>query len=70
MVMVTKEGKIVKYFIKDPRSLTSSLKNYMRSLWNSLVTRFAEKFFEITLPKAMDQGVYLYRLFMTRLTRL
>jgi predicted transcriptional regulator len=61
MVMATKEGKIVKYFIKDPRSLTYSLKNYMPALWNSLVNKFAEKFFEITLPKAMDQGVQASR---------
>jgi predicted transcriptional regulator len=54
LVMATKERKIVKYFIKDPRSLTSSLKNYMPALWNSLVNRFAEKFFEISLVKAKD----------------
>ena len=57
LVIATKEGKIVKYFIKDPKSLTSSVKNYMPALWNSLVNRFAEKFFEITLPTTMDQGV-------------
>jgi predicted transcriptional regulator len=57
LVMATKEGKIAKYFIKDPKSLTYSIKNYMPSLWNSLVNRFAEKFFELTLPTSMDQGV-------------
>lgn len=51
LVMVSREGKIVKYFIKDPRSLTSCLQNYIPSLWNSLVNRFAEKFFEISLVK-------------------
>jgi predicted transcriptional regulator len=61
LVMATKEGKIVKYFIKDPRSLTYSLKNYMPALWTSLVNKFAEKFFEITLPTTMDQGVQASR---------
>ena len=56
IVMATKEGKIVKYFIKDPRSLTYSLKNYMPSLWNNIVNRFAEKFFEISLVKAKDSN--------------
>ena len=56
MVMATKEGKIVKYFIKDPRSLTYSLKNYMPALWNSLVNKFAEKFFEVSLVKAKDNN--------------
>jgi predicted transcriptional regulator len=56
LVVVTREGKIVKYFIKDPRSLTSSLKNYMPALWNSLVNRFGEKFFEISLVKAKDSN--------------
>lgn len=56
LVMATKEGKIVKYFIKDPKSLTSSIKNYMPSLWNSVVNRFAEKFFEISLVKAKDSN--------------
>lgn len=56
IVMATKEGKIVKYFIKDPRSLTYSLKNYMPSLWNNIVNRFAEKFFEISLVKAKDNN--------------
>jgi DNA-binding MarR family transcriptional regulator len=56
LVMATKEGKIVKYFIKDPKSLTSSIKNYVPSLWNSLVNRFAEKFFEISLVKAKDSN--------------
>jgi hypothetical protein len=54
--MTTREGKVVKYFIKDPRSLTSSLKNYMPVLWNSLVNRFAEKFFEISLVKTKDNN--------------
>jgi DNA-binding MarR family transcriptional regulator len=54
LVMATKEGKIVKYFIKDPKSLSSSIKNYMPALWNSLVNKFAEKFFEISLGKAKD----------------
>jgi len=56
LVMATKEGKIVKYFIKDPRSLTFSLRNYIPSLWNGLVNRFAEKFFEISLAKAKDSN--------------
>ncbi len=56
LVMATKEGKMVKYFIKDPRSLTFSLKNYIPSLWNGLVNRFAEKFFEISLAKAIDSN--------------
>ena len=56
LVMATKEGKIVKYFIKDPKSLTSSIKNYMPALWDSLVNRFAEKFFEISLLKAKDSN--------------
>ena len=56
LVMTTREGKVVKYFIKDPRSLTSSLKNYMPVLWNSLVNRFAEKFFEISLVKTKDSN--------------
>ena len=52
LVIVTREGKTVKYFIKDPESLTSSLKDYMPILWNSLVNRFAEKFLEISLVRA------------------
>jgi DNA-binding MarR family transcriptional regulator len=56
LVMVAREGKVVKYFIKDPRSLTSCVKNYMPSLWNSLVNRFAEKFFEISLVKTKDSN--------------
>src|SRR5919199_1967823 len=56
LVMTTREGKIVKYFIKDPKSLTSSIKNYMPALWNSLVNRFAEKFVEISLVKAKDSN--------------
>ena len=44
IVMTSKEGKIVRYFIKDPKRIVSSLKNYMPHLWNSLVNRFAEKF--------------------------
>jgi predicted transcriptional regulator len=56
LVVVTREGKAVKYFIKDPRSLTSCVKNYMPSLWNSLVNRFAEKFFEISLVKTKDSN--------------
>ena len=56
LVMAARKGKIVKYFIKDPRSLTSSLKNYMPALWNSLVNRFAEKFFEISFVKAKDNN--------------
>jgi DNA-binding transcriptional ArsR family regulator len=51
IVMASKEGKIVRYFIKDPKSLVSSLKNYMPHLWNGLINRFAEKFFEISLAK-------------------
>ena len=56
LVVVTREGKAVKYFIKDPRSLTSCVKNYMPSLWNSLVNRFAEKFFEISLVKTTQEN--------------
>ena len=56
LVMPKREGKIVKYFIKDPRNLTSSIKNYMPALWNSLANRFAEKFFEISLVKAKDSN--------------
>jgi DNA-binding transcriptional ArsR family regulator len=56
LVMATKEGKIVRYFIKDPKSLTYSIKNYMPSLWNNLVNRFAEKFLEISLVKAKDSN--------------
>jgi predicted transcriptional regulator len=56
IVMVTREGKIVKYFIKDPRSLTFCLQNYMPSLWNRLVNRFAEKFVEISLVKTKDSN--------------
>jgi len=56
IVMTSKEGKIVRYFIKDPKSLVSSLKNYMPHLWNSLVNRFAEKFVEISLVKAKDSN--------------
>ena len=52
LVIATREGKVVNYFIQDPRSLTSSLMNYMPVLWNSLVNRFAEKFLEISLVKA------------------
>ena len=54
LVMATKKGKIVRYFIKDPKILTSSIKNYMPALWNNLVNKFAEKFFEISLLKAKD----------------
>lgn len=54
LVMATKKGKIVRYFIKDPKILTSSIKNYMPALWNNLVNKFAEKFFEISLVKAKD----------------
>ena len=56
IVMASKEGKIVRYFIKDPKSLVFSLKNYMPHLWNSLVNRFAEKFVEISLVKAKDSN--------------
>src|SRR5919202_983513 len=56
LVMTTREGKVVKYFIKDPKSLTYSLKNYMPALWNSLVNKFAEKFFEISFVKAKDNN--------------
>ena len=56
IVMTSKEGKIVRHFIKDPKSLVSSLKNYMPHLWNSLVNRFAEKFVEISLVKAKDSN--------------
>ncbi len=52
LIIITREGKKVKYFIKDPGSLTSSLKDYMPALWNSLVNRFAEKFHEISLVKS------------------
>lgn len=52
LVIVTREGAAVRYFIKDPGSLTYSLKNYMPSIWNSLANRFAEKFLEICLVKA------------------
>jgi predicted transcriptional regulator len=55
LVMVSREGKVVKYFIKDPRNLTSCLKDFMPTLWNTLVNRFAEKFVEITLVKAKDK---------------
>jgi hypothetical protein len=53
--MASKEGKIVRYFIKDPKSLVFSLKNYMPHLWNNLVNRFAEKFV-ISLVKAKDSN--------------
>jgi predicted transcriptional regulator len=55
LVVVTREGKVIKYFIKDPRGLTSSLKNYMPALWNNLVNRLAEKF-EISLVKTKDSN--------------
>lgn len=51
IVMARRDGKVVKYFIRDPRNLTSSIMNYMPVLWNSLVNRFAEKFLEISLEK-------------------
>ena len=54
LVIATKDGKVIKYFIQDYRSLTSSLMNYMPILWNSLVDRFAEKFLEISLVKTTD----------------
>ena len=54
LVIATRDGKVIKYFIQDPRSLTSSLMNYMPVLWNSLVNRFAEKFLEISLVKTKD----------------
>lgn len=54
LVVVYREGKIVKYFIKDRTNLTSSLKNYMPSIWNSLVNRFADRFLEISLVKTKD----------------
>jgi predicted transcriptional regulator len=56
IVMTSKDGKMVRYFIKDPKSLVSSLKSYMPHLWNSLVNRFAEKFVEISLVKAKDSN--------------
>ena len=56
IVMTSKDGKIVRYFIKDPKSLVSSLKSYMPHLWNSLVNRFAEKFVEISLVNAKDSN--------------
>ena len=54
LVIATKDEKVIKYFIQDYRSLTSSLMNYMPILWNSLVDRFAEKFLEISLVKTTD----------------
>jgi hypothetical protein len=47
LVVITREGSVVKYFIKDPTNLISSLKNYMPTLWKSLVNRFADKFLQI-----------------------
>jgi DNA-binding transcriptional ArsR family regulator len=48
LVIVRKEGKLVRYFIKDSGSLTSCLKNYMPAIWNRLANRFAERFIEIS----------------------
>jgi predicted transcriptional regulator len=56
IVMTSKDGKMVRYFIKDPKDLVSSLKSYMPHLWNSLVNRFAEKFVEISLVNAKDSN--------------
>ncbi len=52
LVIVRKEGKLVRYFINDSGSLTSCLKNYMPAIWNRLANRFAERFIEISLVRA------------------
>ena len=54
LVITAREGKVVKYFIQDPRNLASSIMNYMPVLWNTLVKIFAEKFLGISLVKTKD----------------
>jgi predicted transcriptional regulator len=56
LVLVAREGRVVKYFIKDPRNLTSSIKDFMPTLWDSLANRFAEKFLEISLVRPKDNN--------------
>jgi predicted transcriptional regulator len=47
IVLVNKEWKRVRYFIKDPESLIDSLKTYFPTVWNSLSDRFAKLFIQI-----------------------
>jgi predicted transcriptional regulator len=48
IVIVHREWKTVQYFIKDPESLTDSLKSYFPTVWNNLSDRFAKLFIQIS----------------------
>ena len=54
LVIAARDGKVIKYFIQDPRNLVSSIMNYMPVLWNTLVNRFARKFLETSLVKTKE----------------
>ena len=51
LVIAVRDGKAVRYFIRDSGNLTPTLMNYMPILWKSLANRFAEKFLEFSLEK-------------------
>jgi len=48
IVIAHKEWKTVQYFIKDPESLTDSLKSYFPTVWNNLSDRFAKLFIQVS----------------------
>jgi DNA-binding MarR family transcriptional regulator len=54
IIIVTKQGKEVRYFIKDSKSLTYCLKNFMPNMWGDLADRFAELFVEISLDRRKE----------------
>jgi len=40
LINLSKEGKLVTYFIKDPERLANLLRNYFPDIWNNLADKF------------------------------
>lgn len=58
IVVCLREGKELRYFIKDPESLIDSLRNYFPSIWNSLSTDSRNSLFKF--PQEKEKYVILH----------
>jgi hypothetical protein len=59
IISSVKEGKTVQYFIKDPESLTDSLRDYFPTIWSSLSDKFAKLFIQISTGRKKSKYLIL-----------
>jgi hypothetical protein len=54
LVITTKNGRMISYYIEDPIHLINSLRTYSPQIWNRLADKFAELFVQTYLQSQSD----------------